>query len=161
MSKDHHNLYILYYTLCLDEEFDYKSIIKSESKEGSKKILFSKLSRDFLIFEVKNIKSYKLNPNFYKGKRLSDKELEILNRVSYPNTKHKLYKFEKNQWFKSKSSKNRNKNGRFKKGFVPWNKDLKMQFLNKKEDGKFISSRDSKGRLKSGYKSVIIGNKNL
>ena len=46
-------------------------------------------------------------------------------------------------------SKSRNHNGTFKKGFTPWNKNLKIE----------IGKRDKKGKFVKGNKSLIVGSK--
>lgn len=126
MRYDDINLYIVYFTLSVRNKIDYKSIIKAGSPENCKEILRKKIDRDFVLYELSNIRCFKINPYNYKGRRLSDKQIDILIDVSYPNTKHKLFKFKKDAWFKS-VGKNRNNDGTFKKGFIPWNKNLKLK----------------------------------
>jgi len=126
MNRENLNLYIVYFTLFVRNKIEYKSIIRADSADDCKSILRKKIKRDFILYEISNVRCFKINSENYKGRRLSDKQINILMDVSYPNTKHKLFKFKKDAWFKN-SSKNRNENGTFKKGFIPWNKDLKLK----------------------------------
>tara|TARA_Y100001938_G_C8101556_1_gene442181 strand:+ start:16245 stop:16811 length:567 start_codon:yes stop_codon:yes gene_type:complete len=153
------DLYVVYYTLILDKTFNYKSIIKGSSEAEVKTTLSSKIGREFIVYELKNIRVYLINRNNYKGRKLSDKQIDILEKISYPNGKHKLYKFQKDQWFKS-DNRRRNKNGTFKKGFTPWNKDLKLKIIKKNSSGHFCKSRDDSGKFLDGTKPLIVGSKN-
>ncbi len=126
MNYDDLNLYIVYFTLSVRNKIDYKSVIKGNSTNHCKDILRKKIDRDFLLYELSNVRCFKINPFNYKGRRLSDKQIDILLDIAYPNTKHKLFKFKKDAWFKN-IGKNRNDNGTFKKGFTPWNKNLKLK----------------------------------
>ena len=101
----------------------------------------------------------KLNKSKYKGKVISDKQWELLKKISYPNTRHILSKLPKQSWFRKQKSKNRNEDGTFKIGNTPWNKNFKIKFFKKNEKGNFIKPRDSNGRFTKGYKSVLIGAK--
>jgi len=149
IMKNTDELYIVYFSLSVDKKVDYKTIIKSSSIEDSKSTLRKKISKDYMVFELSNVRSYLINKNNYRGRKLSDKQIDLLNRVSYPNTKNKLYKFKKDNWFKTTLSKSRNHNGTFKKGFTPWNKNLKIE----------IGKRDKKGKFVKGNKSLIVGSK--
>tara|TARA_Y100000361_G_C11159106_1_gene346017 strand:- start:1067 stop:1585 length:519 start_codon:yes stop_codon:yes gene_type:complete len=160
-TKQETQPFIVYYTLSIKVEKDtkFKSIVLAKDKEEAKAILLNKLDRDFILYEVRNIKCFLIRKNNYKGKRLSDKEWDTIISMGYPNGKHKLYKFAQNDSLKQNSSKNRDKEGRFKKGFTPWNKNLKLQIVKKDSNGKFSPARDSKGRILNGSKPVIVGAK--
>jgi len=137
------DLYVVYYTLILDKTFNYKSIIKGSSEAEVKTTLSSKIGREFIVYELKNIRVYLINRNNYKGRKLSDKQIDILEKISYPNGKHKLYKFQKDQWFKS-DNRRRNKNG----------------IIKKNSSGHFCKSRDDSGKFLDGTKPLIVGSKN-
>lgn len=157
--KVNKDLYVVYYTLALDKSYNYKSIIKGESDKEAKLILSKKIGREFIVYELKNIRSFKINKDNYKGRKLSDKQIDILEKISYPNGKHKLYKFKKDQWFKYEN-KRRNKNGTFKKGFTPWNKNLKLKIIKKNSFGHFCKSRDDSGKFLNGASPIVVGSKN-
>tara|TARA_R110000824_G_scaffold339752_3_gene526273 strand:- start:974 stop:1528 length:555 start_codon:yes stop_codon:yes gene_type:complete len=153
--------FIVYYVLMLKFEPDQelKSIILACSEKEAKEILFKKIRRDYLACEVKKIQAFIVRKNSYKGKRLSDKEWDNLLKLAYPNTRHKLYKFNKDARSKKITSPHRDESGRFLEGNTPWNKNLKVQIVLKNKDGKFKSSRDSKGKFKKGYRPIVVGAK--
>lgn len=153
-------LFIVYYTLYLDKPRFYKSFICSVDKSEAKNIFLVKIRRDLKNIDVRNIRCIKMNKSKYKGSSISDKEWEYLKKVSYPNKSHKMQRFHKDSWFKKKTYKNRNSNGTFKTGNVPWNKDFKILITKKNSKGRFVQARDSLGRFKKGNQPILIGSKN-
>lgn len=153
--------FLVYYTLILKfkSSQDLKSVIMARSSKEAKEILFNKIKRDYLAFEIKGIKPFLIRKNNYRGKRLSDKEWDTLLKVSYPNSKHKLYKFNKDARAKKIVSPHRDEFGRWSKGHTPWNKNLKLQIISQTKDGKFKSARDIKGKFTDGNKPIIVGAK--
>jgi hypothetical protein len=153
--------FIVYYTLSIkiQEDEDYKSIILANNKEHCKEVLLKKLNRDFILCEICNIKSYLINKKNYRGRRLSDKEWDTIISLGYPNGRGRLFKFKKTDSFKHKTTKNRDVEGKFKKGFTPWNKNLKLQIIKKDSNGKFACARDSKGRFSKGNEPIVVGAK--
>jgi hypothetical protein len=159
MKGKNKKLFIVYFNLQIDEDCKYKTLIKSFSKDDAKKILYKRIDKEFIFFKLSYVRVYQINPNNYRGKKLSDKQFDLLNKIAYPNSSHRLFKFKQDDWFKPKPSKNRNKNGTFKKGFTPWNKNLKLKFFNKNKKGFFSSARDDSGKLLKGSKPTIVGAK--
>ena len=96
-----------------------------------------------MFFNIKNVRVYKINLDNYKGRKLSDAQIDILENVSYPNGKHKLYKFNTKDWFKPNNCKSRDKVGRFKSGSTPWNKNLHLKII---KDG-------------NSKKTIVVGTK--
>lgn len=150
-------LFIVYFSVLIEQERKYKSIIRAKDKEEAKTLFEKKIKRDLKGFKIKNIKTYKLNKKKYRGKPITDKQWEKLQLISYPNTRHKLKKIPKKQWFKPIEYPKRNLDGTFKEGFVPWNKGLKLKIFLKDSSGKFIKHRDDFGRFKKGIQVTIIG----
>jgi len=153
------SIFIIYFKLKVFRWEKYKTLIKSNEKNRAKETLLIKINKEFPIYELKNIRIYELYKSNYKGKRFSDKEWDILLKLSYPNHKGKLFKFKVNDEFGIKNYSKRNKNGTFKKGFSPWNKNLKLQMTKKDESGKFDTPRSSDGKFKKGVKPNVIGSK--
>jgi hypothetical protein len=153
--------FLVYYNLSvkIKESQDLKSVVLAESREESKEILIKKLRRDYLLCEINNIRSYLIRKNNYKGKRLSDKEWDAIIKSAFPNSIHKLYKFDKNAVAQKAKSRHRDEMGRFSEGNTPWNKNLKVQFVSKTEDGQFKPPRDEGGKFTEGNKPVVIGAK--
>jgi hypothetical protein len=159
MKKDKDYLFIIYFSVTIDKKRFYKSLINTDSKSKSKEIFLKKIKKDLKGFLIKNIRIETIKKSKYRGRKITDKQWERLLGLSYPNTRHKLSKIPKNQWFKPKKHKRRNFNGTFKKGFVPWNKGLKLKVFKKDENGRFISSRDTLGRFTKGIQVATIGAK--
>ena len=130
--------FLVYYVLLLKykEPQKLKSVILARSSTEAKEILFKKLTRDYLAFEVKGINAFVVRKSNYKGKRLSDKEWDNLFKVGYPNGKHRLYKFSKDARPKKTLSPHRDELGRFSEGNTPWNKNLKLQVIKKNKEGR-------------------------
>ena len=57
-------------------------------------------------------------------------------------------------------SKNRNLDGTFKVGNTPWNKNFRIKFFKKNQQGLFTKPRDSKGRFLKGCRYLMYGAKN-
>jgi hypothetical protein len=155
--------FLVYYTLLLKFEppQDLKSVILAKSSLEAKGILLKKITRDYLTCELKNIQSFVVRKNNYKGKRLSDKEWDSLFKVGYPNSRHKLYKFSKDARSKKQKSPHRDEHGRFSVGNTPWNKNLKIQIIKQNKKGKFVSARDNKGKFSKGNKPIVVGSKQI
>lgn len=149
--------FVIYFNLHLTRKARYKVFINQKNKSLALGAFFKKMGRDYKGFTHSNIAIYEINPSRYKGQQLSDKQIDKLIYLSYPNTKHKLRLFPPKIWFKKIQSKNRDTKGRFKKGSVPWNKNLKIKFYRKNEDGLFKKCRDKLGRFKSGIKPITYG----
>jgi len=153
-------LFVVYFSVIIEKERFYKSIISTENKEEARVLFQKKIKKDLKGFTINNIRVIKINRKKYKGKSLSDKEWETLKSISYPNTRHKLLRLKKDAWFKKQPFKFRNLNGTFKKGFTPWNKNLKMRMVKKDNNGLFSQARDNQGRFLNGVKPITIGVKN-
>tara|TARA_B100000085_G_C18563585_1_gene520596 strand:+ start:5039 stop:5563 length:525 start_codon:yes stop_codon:yes gene_type:complete len=159
MEKGKDYLFIVYFSVTIDKKRFYKSIINTESKSEVKDIFLKKIKKDLKGFLIRDIRVQIIKKSKYRGRKITDKQWERLLELSYPNTRHKLSKIPKNQWFKPKKHKRRNVDGTFKKGFVPWNKGLKLKVFKKDENGRFISSRDTLGRFTKGIQVTTIGAK--
>ncbi len=152
-------LFIVYFSVTIERERFYKSILGTETRGEAKELFLKKINKDLKGFSVNNVKVIKINKEKYKGKKLSDKEWESLKSLSYPNTRHRLLRLKKDAWFKKQKFKYRNLNGTFKKGFTPWNKNLKLKMVNKDRNGLFSQARDGLGRFLDGVKPITIGAK--
>lgn len=150
-------IFVIYFNLHLTKIIKYKTFINSKNKAHALNSFFKKMGRDYKGFTCSSIRIFEINPNNYKGNYLTDKQLDKILYYSYPNTKHKLRLFPPKIWFKKRSSKNRDSNGRFVKGNTPWNKNLKIKFYRKNENGLFKKCRDSLGRFKPGIKPITHG----
>tara|TARA_R110002167_G_scaffold208430_1_gene412427 strand:+ start:12 stop:530 length:519 start_codon:yes stop_codon:yes gene_type:complete len=159
MKKDKDYLFIVYFSVTIDKKRSYKSLINTDSKSEVKGIFFKKIKKDLKGFLIKDIRIETIKKSKYRGRKITDKQWERLLELSYPNTRHKLSKIPKNHWFKPKECRRRNFDGTFKKGFVPWNKGLKLKVFKKDENGRFISSRDTFGRFTKGIQVATIGAK--
>ena len=151
--------FLVYYPLMLKFEpnQELKSVILACSSKEAKEILFKKITRDYLACEVKGIQAYVVRKNNYKGKRLSDKEWDSLFNIGNPNGKHRLYKFSKDARPKKAASPHRDESGKWSKGNIPWNKNLKVQIIKQTPNGKFQSARDPNGQFTKGNKPIVIG----
>lgn len=153
-------LFIVYYTLCSDKDFEYKTFIKSQTREDAKRIFNKKIKKVFPDFKIKGVRIFKINRFSYRGSSLSDKQWETLKNISYPNGKNTLARFLKDSWFKKTKSKNRNADGTFKVGNTPWNKNFKIKFFKKNPKGLFTKPRDPQGRFLKGCQGLMCGIKN-
>lgn len=150
------SIFVVYYELISSQNLLLKSFIQAEDKNRARSIFLKKLKRDFPDYFYKNIKLFKIKQSKYRNRLISDKHWDQIVNFSYPNGKHKLYKFDKNAWFKT-NYPNRNINGTYKCGHTPWNKGLKIRFIHKDSFGKFSKTRNKFGRFEKGIKPVIIG----
>lgn len=153
-------LFIVYFSVIIDEKRFYKAILNTTTSKEAKDIFFKKIKKDLRGFLIKDVKVVKIKKCRYRGREITDEQWSILQSISYPNSRHKLKKIPKNQWFRPQKYKKRNPNGTFKKGFVPWNKNLKLKLYRKDENGKFINCRDVLGRFEKGIQVTAIGVKN-
>lgn len=151
------NIFVIYYELLIPQKLFLKSFIKAVDSGSAKSIFTKKLKRDLPNKVCRNIKLFKIKQKKYRNRLISDKHWDQIMNFSYPNGKHRLYKFEKDAWFKT-TYPNRNINGTYKSGHIPWNKGLKIQFIHQDSSGKFLKPRNKIGEFKSGIKPVIIGN---
>ena len=152
-------LFIVYFSVTIEKKRHYKSIINSKSGNEAKEIFLKKIKRDLRGFLITDLRVQKIKKSKYKGKSITDRQWDVLQNLSYPNTRHKLSKIPKNQWFKPIKYKRRNTNGTFKKGFVPWNKGLRIRIFKKDCEGRFVSCRDELGRFQEGIKTATVGSK--
>ena len=152
-------LFIVYYTIYIEKPRYYKTFIQQENELDAKNTFIKKIKRDFKGITINNIRVVKLNRLKYRGSSLSDKQWESLKKISYPNSRHKLSNIPKNAWFPKQKFRNRNQDGTFKKGNIPWNKNLKINFIKKDSMGLFTKARDSKGRFIHGSQPIMIGAK--
>ena len=153
--------FLVYYILVLKFQSDqeFKSVILAKSAIEAKEILLKKIRRDYLACEVKRIQAFVVRKNNYKGRRLSDKEWDTLLKIGYPNSRHRLYKFSKDARPKKAASPHRDESGKWSKGNIPWNKNLKVQIIKQTPNGKFQSARDPNGQFTKGNKPIVIGAK--
>ena len=150
-------LFVAYFSVLIDRERQYKSIINAKNRKEAKNIFLKKIKKDLKGFKIKNVKVFPLKKLKYRGKLITDKQWDKLQALSYPNKRHKLRKIPKNQWFKPLNYPSRNLDGTFKNGFIPWNKGLKLKIFRKDDFGKFIKCRDNFGKFKKGIKVAVVG----
>ena len=132
-------IFVLYFDLHINKKIKRKVFLNGENTNQALEFFLKKIKRDYKGLDISRIRIHQIGKK-YNGKIITDKQWDRLLYLSYPNTKHKLRLFPTKMWFKPQASKNRNANGRFKKGNTPWNKNLKIKFFSKDEKGKFIDS---------------------
>lgn len=150
------NMFLIYYSITVLSKNSCKSFIKAKDKASAKSIFLKKIKKDFPDCLLSDIKIYKINQNRYKSRCISDKNWDKIINYSYPNGKHKLYRFSQKSWFND-FYHNRNSDGTFKLKNIPWNKGLKIKFIRKDSLGKFSKSRSACGEFKKGIKPFVIG----
>lgn len=149
-------MFLIYYNITVLSENSCKSFIKANDKDSAKSIFLKKIKKDFPNCLLSNIKIYKINQHKYKSRSISDKNWDKIMNYSYPNGKHKLYRFPRKSWFKD-FYPNRNADGTFKLKNIPWNRGLKIKFIRQDNLGKFSKSRSASGKFKKGIKPFVIG----
>jgi hypothetical protein len=149
-------IFVLYFDLHINKKIKRKVFLNGENVNQALEFFLKKIKRDYKGLDISRIKTHKINKK-YNGKIITDKQWDRLLYLSYPNTKHKLRLFPTKMWFKPRPTKNRNANGKFKKGNTPWNKNLKIKFSSKDKKGKFIRCRDSLGRFLKGTYPITYG----
>jgi len=150
-------VFIVYFDVLIEKKRSYKCFIQALCKEEAKSIFLKKINRDLRGFSISNIKTYKIYKKKYKGQVIPDKHWESIQNFCYPNSRHRLRKFNSKIWFRPIIYPNRNRNGQFISGNCPWNKGFKIQPIKRNKEGKFCKSRNHLGQFKKGVKPIVVG----